>query len=141
MHVGEVGSGHTIKLLNQMMFGAINAMTAEMMAVAHKMGVSPKLVYETITASQAGTVSNLFKELGARVVEDDYADATFSVDLLIKDVQLGLDMAAEFGAPPLLGRMVSFLNETARSQGYGNQDTAVMWKAVEACWTAGGSTA
>lgn len=139
MHVGDVGSGHTIKLLNQMMFGAINAMTAEMLAVAHKMGLSPQLVYETITSSQAGTVSNLFKELGARVVADDYANPTFSVDLLIKDVQLGLDMAANYGAPPLLGRLVSYLNETARAQGYGCDDTAVMWKAVEALWAPPGA--
>ncbi len=36
MHIGESGSGNKIKLLNQMMFSAINAMTAEMMAVAEK---------------------------------------------------------------------------------------------------------
>ena len=30
--IGDSGAGHTIKLLNQMMFGAINAMTAEMIA-------------------------------------------------------------------------------------------------------------
>ena len=55
LHVGPSGSGHKIKLLNQMMFGAINAMTAEMMAVASRIGIEPKLLYETITASQAGT--------------------------------------------------------------------------------------
>ena len=76
-----------------MMFGAINAMTAEMMAIADKMDIAPKLLYETISASQAGTVSNLFKELGARIAGDNYEAPTFTVDLLIKDVRLGLEMA------------------------------------------------
>ena len=55
LHVGPSGTGHQIKLLNQLMFGAINAMTAEMMAVAARVGVEPKKLYEIITASQAGT--------------------------------------------------------------------------------------
>lgn len=133
-HIGPSGSGHKIKLLNQMMFGAINAMTAEMMAVADNVGVSPALLYETITASQAGTVSNLFKELGARVRDDVYDDPTFSVDNLAKDVRLGLAMAQESGAAPILGRTVDFLNEAARAQGQGRLDTACMWKVVKRFW-------
>ena len=129
-HVGPSGMGNRIKLLNQMMFGAINAMTAEMMAVADKMGISPKLLYETITASQAGTVSNLFRELGKRIAEDDYSNPTFSVNLLIKDVRLAVEMARESGAQVLLGETVEFINGLARSKGQGEQDTAAMWKSV-----------
>ena len=134
-HLGPSGSGHKVKLLNQMMFGAINAMTAEMMAVADKVGVPPALLFETITASQAGTVSNLFKELGARIRDDSYANPTFSVDNLAKDVRLGLEMAKENGASPILGRTVDFLNEAARAQGQGSLDTACMWQAVRRFWT------
>ncbi len=134
MHIGESGSGHTIKLLNQMMFSAINAMTAEMMAVAEKVGVPPKLLYETITSSQAGTVSNLFIELGRTITHDNYDEPTFSVDLLCKDVRLAIEMAKSHDAPPLLTGMIQFMNETARAQGLGAKDTAVMWKACRAFW-------
>ena len=134
IHVGASGRGHTVKLLNQMMFGAVNAMTAEMMAVSESVGVAPRLLFETIASSQAGTVSNLFLELGRRVAEDDYEAPTFSVELLCKDVRLGLEMAEGAGAPPLLGRVVAVMNETARAQGLGKLDTAAMWKAVKACW-------
>ena len=128
--VGGPGAGHTIKLLNQMMFGAINAMTAEMMATAQRLGVDPRRLYEIITASQAGTVSNLFRELGARIAEDQYEDPTFSVRLLEKDVRLGLEMARAAGGDPRLGAVVAALNEEAIAKGYGAQDSAVMWKAV-----------
>lgn len=133
-HVGPPGSGHKIKLLNQMMFGAINAMTAEMMAVAAAIGIKPKLLYETITASQAGTVSNLFKELGSRVAASNYDNPTFTVDLLIKDIQLGVQMAKEGGAPPILGRTVELINEIAQAQGLGPSDTSAMWQSYLKVW-------
>ena len=132
--VGGPGSGNIIKLLNQLMFGAINAMTAEMMAIADGLGVAPARLFEIITASQAGTVSNLFKELGSRIAADDFESPTFSVDLLIKDVHLAVDMARNNGTPPILGRTVEYLNEMARAQGCGAKDTAVMWKCVKRSW-------
>jgi len=133
-HVGPCGSGHKIKLLNQMMFGAINAMTAEMMAVAEQVGIAPKLLFDTITLSQAGTVSNLFKELGGRVAAGNYADPTFTVDLLIKDVKLGVQMAKQCGAPPILGRTVELINEVAQAQGFGASDTSIMWQSYLRLW-------
>ncbi len=135
-HIGPSGAGNQVKLLNQLMFGAINAMTAEMMAISEKVGIAPKLLYETVTASQAGTVSNLFRELGARIAADDYAHPTFSVDLLAKDVRLAVEMAKAHAAPPLLARSVEFLNEAARAQGFGPLDTAAMWKCYRRFWAA-----
>lgn len=129
--MGDPGTGHTVKLLNQMMFGAINAMTAEMMAVSARLGIAPGQLYEIITASQAGTVSNLFRELGRRIAEDDYDDPTFSLRLLEKDVRLGLDMARQGGIPTQLGDMVAAMNRAAIAQGLGEQDSSVMWKSLD----------
>ena len=134
MHIGESGSGNKIKLLNQMMFSAINAMTAEMMAVANKVGVPPKLLYEIMISSQPATVSNLFVELGKSISSDSYDQPTFSVDLLSKDVRLAIEMAKAHGAPPPLAGTIQFLNETAQAQGFGAQDTSVMWKALGSFW-------
>jgi 3-hydroxyisobutyrate dehydrogenase len=133
-HIGESGSGNKVKLLNQMMFGAINAMTAEMMAISEKVGVAPKLLFDTISSSQAATVSNLFKELGGRIAAENYENPTFTVNLLIKDVHLAVEMAKKTDAPPILGRTIELINEIARSQGYGNCDTSVMWKGVRKIW-------
>ncbi len=135
IHIGDSGSGHKVKLLNQLMFGAINAMTAEMMAIASRVGVSPAVLYDTLTASQAGTISNLFKELGRRVAVEDYADPTFTVDLLIKDVKLAVQMACDHDAPPILGRTIDWINEVSRAQGHGKEDTSVMWRTFLRIWS------
>jgi len=134
-HIGESGSGNKVKLLNQLMFGAINAMTAEMMAIAEKIGIPPKVVFETISSSQAATVSNLFKELGGRIAAENYENPTFTVNLLIKDVRLAVEMAKAGDAPPLLGRTVELINEIARAQGFGDNDTSIMWKSVQKVWS------
>jgi 3-hydroxyisobutyrate dehydrogenase len=133
-HIGESGSGNKVKLLNQLMFGAINAMTAEMMAIAEKIGISQKVLFETISSSQAATVSNLFKELGGRIAAENYENPTFTVNLLIKDVRLAVEMAKAGDAPPLLGRTVELINEIARAQGFGDNDTSIMWKSVRKIW-------
>lgn len=137
VHMGESGSGHKVKLLNQLMFGAINSMTAEMMAVSEKVGVPPARLYEIITASQAGTVSNLFRELGSRVSEERYTDPTFTVSLLCKDVRLGVEMAEAAGAPLMLGRTIDFINKASCAQGYGDADSSVMWHCVKNFWKEG----
>ena len=134
-HIGDSGSGNKVKLLNQLMFGAINAMTAEMMAIAEKIGIPPKVVFETISSSQAATVSNLFKELGGRIAAENYENPTFTVNLLIKDVRLAVEMAKAGDAPPLLGRTVELINEIARAQGFGDNDTSIMWKSVQKVWS------
>lgn len=134
VHMGESGSGHKVKLLNQLMFGAINSMTAEMMAVSERVGIPPARLYEIIIASQAGTVSNLFRELGSRVSEERYTDPTFTVALLCKDVRLGVEMAEAAGAPLILGRTIDFINKTSCAQGYGADDSAVMWHCVKNLW-------
>lgn len=134
IHVGGSGSGNKIKLLNQMMFGAINAMTAEMMAVSERVGIAPRFLFHTITSSQAGTVSNLFVELGKKISAEDYEEPTFSVDLLCKDVRLALEMARETGAPPILTRTIQFINEVAQAQGLGDKDTSIMWKVFGKIW-------
>jgi 3-hydroxyisobutyrate dehydrogenase/2-hydroxy-3-oxopropionate reductase len=133
-HAGPSGAGHKIKLLNQLMFGAINAMTAEMMAIAEKVGIEPGRLFEIITASQAGTVSNLFKELGKRVSEENYEDPTFTVNLLVKDIKLAVQMAKENNAPPLLARTVELINEVSQVQGLGSKDTSIMWTSYRGIW-------
>jgi 3-hydroxyisobutyrate dehydrogenase len=133
-HIGPSGSGNRVKLLNQMMFGAINAMTAEMMAIADRMGIPPGLLYETISASQAATVSNLFQELGRRISVEDYADPTFTVDLLEKDVRLAIRMAEESNARPILAGTVARINEKMQSEGFGRSDTSIMWKGYGKIW-------
>lgn len=131
IHVGPLGAGDTIKALNALMFSAINAMTAEMMAIAAHIGMSPQVVFETIAGSDAATVSPLFKEVAGKIVARDF-ERVFSIDLLCKDNGLAISMAKAGGAPPVLASTVQMLNELAQARGLGSEDTSALVKLYEA---------
>lgn len=131
LHVGPLGSGNKLKLLNALMFAAINAITAEMMAISVKAGFSPKVLYETIAESEAATVSGLFKEVGPKIVARDFTPV-FPIDLLCKDNGLAIAMARSCGAPPILANTVQVINELATARGLGGQDTSALVKVYEA---------
>lgn len=139
IHVGPLGAGNTLKLLNALMFSAINVMTAEMMAIASKAGLAPELLYRTLAESEAATVSGLFKEVGAKMVARDFTP-TFAIDLLCKDNGLAVTMAKSCGAPPVVASVVQTMNELARARGLGSEDTSALLKVYEALLNASDST-
>jgi len=131
IHVGPLGAGNTLKLLNALMFSAINVMTAEMMAIATKAGLAPELLYKTLAESDAATVSGLFKEVGTKIVARDFSP-TFTIDLLCKDNALAVAMAKSCGAAPVVASLVQTMNEVARARGLGGEDTSALVKVYEA---------
>ncbi len=131
VHVGESGSGNALKLLNQMMFSTINAISSEVMAIADKVGVDKKVFFETVAGSGAATVSGLFKEVGKNIVAEDYTHPTFTVDLLIKDTKLALQMAKDAKAPSVIAGTVQMYNEIASANGLGSRDTSALYKVYD----------
>jgi len=130
IYVGPSGYGNIVKLLNNMMLGAINSVTAEILAICTKLGMSPKVLYETIANSGAASVSNLFKELGPKILDRDF-EPLFAIDLLHKDVRLGIQMAKQVGVPLFVSEANQRLNEMARLMGFGKEDTASIVKVYE----------
>jgi 3-hydroxyisobutyrate dehydrogenase-like beta-hydroxyacid dehydrogenase len=123
VRMGPPGAGNTTKLLNNLMFGAINAATCETFALAERLGVDRRLLFDTIVDSGAATVSNLFRELGPKIIEGDFEPA-FSIDNLEKDVGQGLAMARTAGLRLDVGEAGQRLNQRAQAAGHGGDDTA-----------------
>lgn len=130
IHVGPSGHGNIIKLLNNMMFGAINAVTAEIMAICSRAGMDPRVLYDTISSSGAASVSKLFIELGPKIINRDFSPL-FTIDLLHKDLNLALQMAQGAGVPVFLGHAAQLPNEVARAKGLGGEDTSGVVKIYE----------
>ena len=126
--VGDSGAGNALKLLNQLMFSCINAISSEVMAIADHVGISKEVFYSTVASSSAATVSGLFREVGKSIVNDGFETPAFTVDLLIKDAKLGLQMAKDADAPSVIAGTVQMYNEIAHAEGLGNQDTSALYK-------------
>ncbi len=128
VYVGDSGAGNALKLLNQMMFTCINAISSEVLAICPHVGVDPKVFYDTVASSSAATVSGLFREVGGNIVKGDFTHPTFTMDLLIKDTRLALQMAKDADAPSVIAGTVQMYNEIAHADGLGNQDTSALYK-------------
>ena len=125
VHVGPSGQGNTLKLLNNLMFGAINAATCETFALADRLGLDRQALFDTIAESGAATVSNLFRELGPKIITGDF-EPQFSVDNLEKDIGLGLALARSAGMTLDVGEAGQRLNRRAQAAGHGGKDTAAV---------------
>jgi 3-hydroxyisobutyrate dehydrogenase-like beta-hydroxyacid dehydrogenase len=130
IHVGPSGQGNTLKLLNNLMFGAINAATCEVFALASRLDLDPTLLYETIAESGAATVSNLFRELGPKIIQSDFSP-NFSLDNLEKDIRMGLALAHSTGLTLEVGEAGQRLNHRAQAAHHGHEDTAAVFNVID----------
>ncbi len=133
--VGKSGAGNAVKLLNQMMFTVINAISVEVMAIADYCGVSKEVFYNTVANSSAATVSGLFKEVGKSIIENGFSHPSFTIDLLVKDTNLALQMAKEVNAPSVIAGMIQIYNEIAIANNLGKEDTSALYKVFKRHFT------
>lgn len=128
--VGEVGAASTIKVLNNLMLGTINAITAEVLLLAEAAGVDPGVFVDVVIDSGAASVSGLFTDAAARAVGGDFTP-TFSLRLMHKDNRLALAMAESYGIPLIVGSAAQTLNTMALASGHGDEDSIAVLKALE----------
>lgn len=126
-HVGALGSGHAIKLLNNLMFAAINVVTAEAVAGCSYVGVEPERFVDLVTGSQAATVSPLFQDLAPRMLGFN-DEVVFTASLLAKDVSLAQQMFEASGVPMRLAPHLAAIAKATVEAGYGDDDSAAVVK-------------
>jgi len=112
-HIGDVGAGHKIKLINN--FAAIGqmALTAEALAACAKLGVDPKKYFELVSTGAAN--SGLFQMVAGKAVEGDFTGMKFGLANAQKDVRYYNLMAMEAGvagamAPAILNTLTNAVN-------------------------------
>jgi 3-hydroxyisobutyrate dehydrogenase-like beta-hydroxyacid dehydrogenase len=92
----DPGHANLVKLLGNMMTATTLEMLGEVVAVARKRGLDPKLLVEILTSTMFG--GRAHKIYGDKIVNQTYA-AGFVMPLVLKDVRLALAEAENAGAP------------------------------------------
>jgi 3-hydroxyisobutyrate dehydrogenase-like beta-hydroxyacid dehydrogenase len=128
-HVGPVGAGHAIKLVNNACSAAALLMTAEAVAVAAKAGVDPARAVEVIQASTGR--SNATETKFPRFILNGRFDAGFAIRLMSKDLDGYMRLARESGVPSLLGGPASELYRMALARGMGDLDHTAAVRLIE----------
>jgi 3-hydroxyisobutyrate dehydrogenase-like beta-hydroxyacid dehydrogenase len=112
------------------MFGAINAVTAEIMAACRAAGLDQRVFFDVLADSGAASVSKLFLEVAPKIVAGEYSP-NFTVDLLQKDNDLAVAMLEDLGIPPVIGSAVELVNRMGQASGLGRLDTSALVQVYE----------
>ncbi|HDR90475.1 MAG TPA: 2-hydroxy-3-oxopropionate reductase [Bacteroidetes bacterium] len=105
--VGDIGSGNTTKLANQIIVALNIAAMSEAMVLAEKSGVDPEKVYQAIRGGLAG--STVLDAKMPLVLKGNFKPG-FRIALHIKDLQNALGTAHELGTPvPLTSLVMEFM--------------------------------
>lgn len=97
---GPVGSGHTIKLLNNFCVQAAATALAEAFAVAAKVGADPQTLVDVLGA---GMFDNQLLAIMERTLHADFDGMTFMLGNARKDVRYYTRLAGEQGVPAVVG--------------------------------------
>ena len=123
-HLGESGNGSTMKLAVNGLVHAINQALSEAVVLAEKAGVPRDLAYEVFANSAAGAPFVAYKR--AAFLEPETAPVAFSLDLVVKDLELILDLAERAGAPMPQGRANLEAARRAVDEGHGHEDMSAL---------------
>jgi 2-hydroxy-3-oxopropionate reductase len=117
--VGEIGSGNTTKLANQIIVALNIAAMSEAMVLATKAGVDPKNVFEAIRGGLAG--STVLDAKMPLALKGNFKPG-FRIELHIKDLANALDTAHELGVPVPLSSVAMELMQALKVDGKGTDD-------------------
>ena len=124
-HVGDLGSGCIVKLVNNLM-SLVNVVTlSEGMVLGVKAGVDPKTLYDVCRVS-TGRSQALEWKLPNKMSKGRF-EPGFSINLTCKDLGLILALGKEIGVPLFITSIAQQIYERAKAKGLGRLDnTAVI---------------
>ncbi len=127
-HVGPLGSGQKVKLVNQILV-VVNALAvSEALVFAQAGGLDLQKTLEAVVPGAAG--SWMLANRGPQVVARDWRPG-FTIDLQQKDLRLVLEAADQLGVPVVGTSLVFNLYRTLQAEGLGAEGNHALVKALE----------
>ncbi|MCX7381795.1 MAG: NAD-binding protein [Alphaproteobacteria bacterium] len=126
----EVGTGSTVKMVNQLLAGVHIATAAEAMALGIRAGADPQVLYDVISTS-AGS-SWMFQNRVPHILAGDDTPLS-SVNIFVKDLGIVLDQARALTFPLPMASAAHQLFLAAAANGQGMRDDAFVirvWQAL-----------
>jgi 3-hydroxyisobutyrate dehydrogenase-like beta-hydroxyacid dehydrogenase len=127
-HVGPVGSGHKLKLINNFLSQGTVALIAEAVTTASKAGVDLHNLFEVV--SKGGANSNVFQRMMPWVLGAGEGAMVFQLKNAQKDVRYYTRLAGAFGSTAFLGEAVHQTFVLASAQGEGENYVPALARAL-----------
>jgi 3-hydroxyisobutyrate dehydrogenase-like beta-hydroxyacid dehydrogenase len=127
-HVGGIGQGLALKLVNNMLIQVNTVAIAEAFVMGAKAGLDPKVMYEVIKVSTGASFA--LDHRVPRIIAGDFAPGG-TVDISYKDQELQTAFAKSLGVPLLLANVTQQVYQMARAAGFSKEDGASVVKIYE----------
>ncbi|HEX6211087.1 MAG TPA: NAD(P)-dependent oxidoreductase [Methylomirabilota bacterium] len=127
-HVGGLGQGLAMKLVNNMLVQVNTVAVAEALVLGIKAGLDPQTIYDVVRVS-TGT-SFAFETRVPRMLRRDFAPGG-TVDISFKDQELETQFAKQLGVPVLLANVSQQVYQMARAAGLNKEDGSAVVKILE----------
>jgi len=127
-HVGPLGQGLAMKLVNNMLIQVNRVAVAEALVLGVKAGLDPDTIYEVVRVS-TGT-SFAFETGVPKILARDFTPGG-TVDITFKDQELETSFAKQLGVPLLLANVTQQLYQMARAAGLNKEDGLAVVKVLE----------
>jgi len=129
LHVGPLGQGQMVKLINNAV-AAVNAATVgQALLVGRRTGVDLDALERVMAAGSGG--SAMLELKGPAMRAHDYT-TLFKLEHMLKDVRLCLEEGQAAGAPFPFAALVREVLTAARGRGLGGEDFAALIEVLEA---------
>ena len=112
-YTGQLGSGHAMKALNNMLSAAGLIAAAEVLLVGRRFGLDPDIMIEVLNSSTGrnNSTENKFEKF----VFSRSFDSGFSLDLMVKDLTMAVDLARDTQTPFIFSSLCRELWAGARA--------------------------
>ena len=128
-HVGGVGVGQTVKIVNQLIGGINLAAIAEALVMGIRAGADPEVMRQVVSVSSGN--SNLFQARAGDFMMKGSFDPGFMLDLMKKDMGIGVDLGKAMDVPMPIAASAYQMYAAASGLGAGKMDFSAVCQVME----------
>ena len=128
-YCGGPGTGHAMKMTNNLLATTIMVANTEVLAIGIKAGLTLDLMLKVMSTTM-GRNDQLFVAMPKKAFKGDDSPG-FAIRLACKDVRLACEAAEAMGFEARIGRAAQATMDSAIAEGLGDRDTAALLFVLE----------
>ena len=126
-HVGAIGQGCAMKMINNMLAQINRIVIAEALVLGAKAGLDPKQMVELIGKATGNSAA--FQIYAPRMLAHNFAGSR--MDITFKDMELQTSLGKSLKVPLFMANMAQQVCQMGRAAGFGSEDGSAIVKIYE----------
>jgi 3-hydroxyisobutyrate dehydrogenase-like beta-hydroxyacid dehydrogenase len=126
-HIGAIGQGCVMKMINNMLAQVNRIVVAEALVLGTKAGLDPKLMFDLIGRATGNSAA--FQIYAPRMIAHNFKGSR--MDITFKDMELQTSLGKSLKVPLFMATIAQQVCQLGRAAGYGSEDGSAVVKVYE----------